>query len=237
VEVGGGTVRINQRAALRATEAHAVGYEARLRNVTFIGGSTLLWVNNTGSNRTFDLDNCSWYPNAESTDGIMRADVNTGDILTVRRLHIGRAGGSSPNGLVRAAADVTASLTVGEITLDGGASLPVKTSGAHASSVVTVKKLVGWGRRVQAPTGSVTVEDDAGLVLMSHTSGTPTLTLKDPALFPGREVTIKNLALSSGGNVTVAAAAGTISGATTLTAAGKERATYIANGTVWQQIA
>jgi hypothetical protein len=238
VEIGGGRVAVTDRFPILASGSHDDGYTLRLRNVVFYGSPGLVWYNSATYPAYIEFhDGCTWYPDGStSTDGILRADATCPDgRVKVYSLKILRNGGTYPNGLVRANASITCSVMVGSLTVDGS-PLPVKTSGAAGTSVVTITKPTIWGENVQAPTGSATVDDDAGLVLMSHTSGTPTITLRDPSLFPGRRVTIKNLALSSGGNVTVATAAGTIDGATTLMATGKERATYIANGTVWQQI-
>jgi hypothetical protein len=237
IEIGGGSVSVAGRFPILANNI-AFGYILRLFGVSLRGGPGLVWFNNPTAAVDVEFHaGCTWYPDSTSSDGILRADSATTDNVRAYSLNIIRGAETVPNGLVRGGTSITSSIMVGAVTLDGGAAVAAKTSGSAGTSVVTINKLPVWGERVQAPTGSATLEDDAGTVLMSHTSGTPTITLRDPSLLPGRRVTIKNLALSSGGNVTVATAAGTIDGATTLTAAGKERATYIANGTVWQQIA
>lgn len=237
VEIGGGTCKVAGRFPILASGSHDAGYTLKLWGMSFYGSPGLVWYNSATYPAFVEFHKgCVWHPDAGSTDGVLRADAACTDRVKVYDLTIIRDGGSTPNGLVRASGTVTCTLMVGEITLDGG-TLPATTSGSSGTAVVTIKKPDVWGELIASPTGSATIDPSTGLVLCSHTSGTPTITLKDPALFPGRKVTIKNLALSSGGNVTVAAAAGTISGATTLAAATKDRATYIANGSVWEQVA
>lgn len=136
--------------------------------------------------------------------------------------------GEAPTGRIDRIEKGSASYTTAKLRLFAG------------SGTVDFSNLTG----VLEPTDSASITERHHLVLCSHVSGTPTMTLPSPLTVPRHRVTIKNLAKSSttspmttGGDVTVATAAGSISGATTLEAATKDFATYVANGSVWEQVA
>lgn len=81
---------------------------------------------------------------------------------------------------------------------------------------------------------STAIEKGVTTVLLTHTSGTPTVTLPSAALAPGQRVVVRHTN-AGGGTATLAAAAGAINGKTSFAAS--EFAQYLAEGANWEQVA
>jgi hypothetical protein len=104
----------------------------------------------------------------------------------------------------------------------------------HISGTGTMR--VSSDAYIESPTGTPhTVQKGVITVMAARTSTTQTITLPDPSLLTGTRITVKHRGLGTG-LVTIATAAGTLWPAAPTLANTGEFKTFLANGTVWEQV-